>query len=105
MSTLFFLFIWLCIVPFAVLRISTDITEEEIFQRPLAYLDARFRGTLLAKFFRCHLCFSHWVTFLFALGFWKSFIKLPVPAGSLLLTAVVLIFAVIEEVRLLKGKA
>ena len=52
---------WLLLVPPAAAQIAIDISEERIFERFTAYVDSRFRGTLLAYLVRCPKCLAHWV--------------------------------------------
>lgn len=96
MDTAVFLLIWFCAIPLAAYRISGDVTEEEIFSGLLAWIDAVYHGTKFAKLFRCILCFSHWVIFAFALGFWECWANLPLPLACRPVAAIVCVFAAIE---------
>ena len=96
METVVFLIFWFGGVPLAAIRISEDIAEERIFEGLLAWLDARYHGTIINDLLRCPLCISHWVIAGFALGFWHCWDQLPLPGISRLVAAVIGCFACIE---------
>jgi len=71
----FALAIWLLLVPPATAQVAIDISEERIFARWTAYIDARFQGRLPAYLVRCPRCLTHWCCFLAVpiwIPFWSS---------------------------------
>lgn len=91
--------IWFAVVPPAVAQIAMDIAEEKIFERPLAFIDRHFRGTLIGYLFRCPVCLSHWITAIIALLFWENWQLVPFGWGLRLVTAIVAIFAATRLAR------
>jgi hypothetical protein len=54
--------LWFALVPAAVGQIASTLTTGELFERPRAYVQARWPGGLLAYFVTCPYCQSHWLT-------------------------------------------
>lgn len=89
----FMLVSWFLAVPPAVAQVALDISEERIFERFTAWVDARFRGTLLAYLVRCPRCLAHWGCLLATLAWYPLWASLPVHWIFSITTAIVCAFA------------
>lgn len=63
---------WLSASPKVVALITEDIVDEKIGQSFTAWIDRRFRGSILAYLFRCKRCLSHWV----AASLWVAYVPM-----------------------------
>lgn len=82
-----FAFIWLVVVPPAIAQVASDIAEERIFENILAWIDRKYRGTMLAYLVRCPVCLSHWLSGVTALLFWEGWSLLPFGGSLRVMTA------------------
>lgn len=76
LDSLFFVFLWIAAVPAAASLITIDLIEERIFAALSAWIDRKYRGSLIAYLFRCKRCMSHYVVGVFwimYLPFWFTF--------------------------------
>lgn len=94
------LVLWFGGVPPAAGLVAEDIVEEKIGQSFTAWIDMRFRGTLLAYLFRCKRCMSHWTVS----AFWCAYVPvwLTLPFG-LYLNTLVAIISLIVAIRYTRG--
>lgn len=76
LDTLFFVLVWICAVPPAASLITFDIVEEELFASFTAWIDRRYRGTLLGKLFRCKRCLGHHIVGIFWIMYLPIWISL-----------------------------
>lgn len=88
--TVVFLAVWTLLVPGASALLSHDVVNEKIGQSLTAWIDRKFRGSLIAYLFRCEVCMVHWFTFLFAAVMFREWAALPVDgtAMKMFITAV-----------------
>ena len=77
-NLLAFVLLWFLLIPLATTVIVDDITQEKIGTTFTAWIDRRFRGTLIAYFFRCRVCLAHWTILACAALLTRAWLALPV---------------------------
>lgn len=96
-ESILFLLVWVFLVPPAAAVITQDIVAEEIFEWLTAWIDRRFRGTFLARLFRCKECFVHWVIFAMAGAAYQGWAALPFPLPLRIVVSVICVFFTIHR--------
>jgi hypothetical protein len=82
-ETTSFLLLWFMLVPAAAALVSDDIVHEKIGVTFTAWIDRKFRGSLIAYFARCPNCLSHWFVLIAAMALWRSWLGLPFKSSTL----------------------
>jgi hypothetical protein len=93
------LLVWILCVPPAAALVADDITQEKIFQRFTAWIDRRFRGSLIAYLFRCNRCLSHWTVGVFWLLYLPVWATLPFTPYIRVLISIILLITAIRYAR------
>jgi hypothetical protein len=96
---LLLLALWFGGIPPAAGLVAEDIVDEKIGQSLTAWIDRRFRGTLLAYLFRCKRCMSHWVVFTFWFAYLPVWLTLPFGLYTNTLVAIISLIVVIRYTR------
>lgn len=78
LNLLIFALLWFVVIPAATTVIVEDVTQEKIGAVFTAWIDRKFRGTMIAYLFRCRLCLAHWTIFAFAAMMTRVWMALPV---------------------------
>lgn len=97
---LLLLILWFGGIPPAAGLVAEDIVDEKIGQSLSAWIDRRFRGTLLAYLFRCKRCMSHWTVSMFWIAYIPVWLTLPF---GLYLNILIAIISLIVAIRYARG--
>jgi hypothetical protein len=97
---LLLLVLWFFVTPPAAALIADDIVNEKIGQSLTAWVDRRFRGSLIGYLFRCHRCLSHWSVFVMWLLYAPIWATLPF---TLYVNFVISIISLITTIRYTRG--
>lgn len=102
--TIVFLVVWTFLVPGASALLSHDVVNEKIGQSLTAWVDRKFRGSLVAFLFRCEVCMVHWFVLLFAAVMFREWTALPVdgPIMKMFITAAFVLKAIRDGKECLK---
>lgn len=96
-----FVVMWFGMIPLSAALISDDIAKEKIGQAFSAWIDRRFRGSLVAYAARCPRCISHWIILLFAVFLWRDWYHLPIESDTI--HCVTVLSSILGAMRITRG--